>query len=346
MDPKSADTIVLTDFITEGRPTGVNLRTDPVHRELYYRLKDARSAARGAERSVVPGEPMRLASAWSDVRALAVQALTEVTKDVEVLAWLAEAELRIGRFAGLARVFDAAAVLVEASWDEMHSIDGDGPEDKAAPFAGLNGVGGEGTLIQPIRLCPLVPDAHFFELSLWDYQVAQRDGSGRLRDAVADAGRDAMATHLETVRACQAAFARLTQALDRRCGPHSPPSSNTRAVLEEVRAAISDVAQLSDAVEEVAPAAAAGTNGKASPANAVARRGEIASREEAFQRLLEVAAYFRRTEPHSPLSSSIETLVARGRMDFLRLLEELLPDPHVRRTVLASAGIQPQGEMH
>jgi type VI secretion system protein ImpA len=67
----------------------------------------------------------------------------------------------------------------------------------------------------------------------------------------------------------------------------------------------------------------------------------IRSREEAFELLIAVARYFRRTEPHSPISMSIETLVRRGRMDFFELLAELLPEQQTRNAVLTAAGIQP-----
>jgi type VI secretion system protein ImpA len=70
----------------------------------------------------------------------------------------------------------------------------------------------------------------------------------------------------------------------------------------------------------------------------------IRSREEAFELLIAVARYFRRTEPHSPISMSIETLVRRGRMDFSELLAELLPEQHARNAVLTAAGIQPSAD--
>lgn len=68
----------------------------------------------------------------------------------------------------------------------------------------------------------------------------------------------------------------------------------------------------------------------------------IGSREEAFELLLAVARYFRRTEPHSPISMAIETMVRRGRMDFSELLAELLPEQQARNAVLTAAGIQPK----
>ena len=43
--------------------------------------------------------------------------------------------------------------------------------------------------------------------------------------------------------------------------------------------------------------------------------------------LQEIAEYFRRTEPHSPLAYALEQAVRWGRTPLPKLLEELIPDP-------------------
>lgn len=341
---------------------GANIRFSAANKDLYYQLKDARSAARSEERNLAPGEPIRLSGSWSDVRMLASQALETVTKDLEILAWLAEAELRLNGFAGLRDVFRATATLVEDHWDELHSIDGEGDEDKVAPFAGLNGISGEGALIQPLRLTPLMPEAPFFTLSLWDFQTSQRPGEEKrrqaLRDAVSAAGPSAMQAYLGAATECLEAFGTLTAAFGDRCGAHAPPSSNIRGVLEEIRLAIFNLTGLSDGAVRLRVVEKAASDDSSEMRTGAGRTAEdlpeqpaappapreIESREEAFNLLLKVAEYFRRTEPHSPISLAIETMVTRGRMDFVSLLTELLPDPGARKAVLMSAGIQPLPE--
>jgi type VI secretion system protein ImpA len=66
----------------------------------------------------------------------------------------------------------------------------------------------------------------------------------------------------------------------------------------------------------------------------------IASREEALRLLEEIGQYFRRTEPHSPLSYTIEDLIRRGRMPLPELLAELLQDSMARHNLLTAAGIR------
>jgi type VI secretion system protein ImpA len=90
------------------------------------------------------------------------------------------------------------------------------------------------------------------------------------------------------------------------------------------------------AAEPGAAAAPGETSIAAAPA-----RGPILDRHGAFRQLEELAAFFRRTEPHSPIAYAIENLVRRGRMSFPELVEELIADGNVRRDYFVNAGIQP-----
>lgn len=293
-----------------------------------------------------------LAPAWHDVSNLGLQILSSESKDIEVLAWLAEAQLRLRGFSGLRDVYVATASLLDKHFDSLHSIGDSDFEERFAPFAGLNGVGGEGTLIQAIRLTSLIPDGKFAQFSLWDFQLSQRSNEAErrkeLQQAAAEAGVAQMSAHLSVVTECIAAFDRMIEILDIHCGDQAPPSSNTRNALQEAASAIRMLAGIEapSAISETPP-----SQGLAPPAADIGQSEAfrmrpvgaemIRSREEAFELLAAVARYFRRTEPHSPISMSIETLVRRGRMDFSELLAELLPEQHTRNAVLTAAGIQP-----
>ena len=69
--------------------------------------------ARSAERGIAPGEPMRITPPWHDVNNLGLQILTSQSKDIEILAWLAEAQVRLRGFEGLRDVFAATSTLLE-----------------------------------------------------------------------------------------------------------------------------------------------------------------------------------------------------------------------------------------
>jgi type VI secretion system protein ImpA len=277
-----------------------------------------------------------------------MQILSSMSKDLEVLAWLAESQLRLHGFHGLGEIYAATAALMRNHWERLHSI-GDEPEERFAPLAGLNGIGSEGTIIQALRLVPLVPGGKFGQFSLWDFQLSLRSGESErreeLQEAVDRAGREAMAAYLADLEQCIADFDGLTALLDERLGDAAPPSSNTRNVLLEAAAAIRTLAAIeaADAAPAMEEAAVPALEQRPIVVGAHRRNG-IASREEAFELLLTVARYFRKSEPHSPISLAIETLVRRGRMDFSELLAELLPEKNTRNAVLTAAGIQPRTE--
>lgn len=243
--------------------------------------------------------------------------------------------------------YQAIASLLDKHWERFHSVGEDDIEERLAPLSGLNGIGGEGTIIQAIRLSPLVPGSKFGRFSLWDFQLSQRPNEVARRDelgqAVLDVGSAAMSSHLAVVNGCIAAFDRLVLILNERCGQTAPPSSNTHNVLQEAASALRALAGIDTSTSE-AEAESQGPQGQASgetqPHPRALSAEQIGSREEAFEMLLTVARYFRRTEPHSPISMSIETMVRRGRMDFSELLAELLPEQQVRNAVLTAAGIQ------
>lgn len=344
---------------------GENLRYSDNYKSLYFNLKDERNSARSEERSLpedengeISDEAMRLSSHWEEVSNLGLNILYSKSKDIEVLAWLCEAQLRLRGFEGLKDTFTAMATLLKSSWQDLHSVGDETVEEKLAPLAGLNGLGGEGTLIQPLRLVPLVPGFRFGQHSLWTYQLSQRAGETRrraeLQNACDSAGISAMAAHLQLVDQSIAALDDIAAALAERCGAEAPSMSNIRSTLHASAAAIRELAGLEAAGQQSArqedEASGPGQNGSEAGAAAGAPvpgpvlSGQIGSREEAFELLLAVSRYFSRAEPHSPMSLAIETLVRRGRMDFSELLAELLPQADMRKSVLTAAGIQPEAE--
>ncbi|MGO4840155.1 type VI secretion system protein TssA, partial [Rhizobiaceae sp. 2RAB30] len=135
----------------------------------------------------------------------------------------------------------------------------------------------------------------------------------------------------------------MAAAFDAVAGVDSPPVSALRDLLEQVNSAMRHFAadKLAAAAydapaEETAAAGAqpAAEGGAAQPA--VRRIDGYASREEALAELVRIASYFRKTEPHSPISYTLEEAVRRARMTLVELLTELSEDPtHIQRILMA-----------
>ncbi|MEO0913794.1 MAG: type VI secretion system protein TssA, partial [Pseudomonadota bacterium] len=194
------------------------------------------------------------------------------------------------------------------------------------------------TLIAPLQLSSLVPGHGYGEHTLWAYDLGQdRDA---LTAALHEAGSTTIAAEADMIAACLASLEACGTAFDELYGPDAPPIGAIRKVLEDMAAALRVLAGplLAAAPQEEGGAEMPET--AEIPPAAAPQNGTITSREEAFRRLLEIARYFRETEPHSPIAPALETLVRRGRLDFVSLLAELIPDENTRRNVLVTAGIR------
>jgi len=358
-------------------PAGADPRADFSATSTYNRLRDARSEARAAERAMdSSGEEATVPPQWRTIRDLADTLLTRQAKDLEVAAWYTEALLRSHGFAGLAAGFRLMLGLVERFWDGLYPApDEDGMITKVAPVTGLNGEGGDGALTQPIRKVPLLRTSEGLPLALWQIEQADalesldaqrrqaRIAAGALTaEDVTKAAAAMPVAHwvglAAALREARSAWAELAAALDQRAGADAPPTSQVRDLLESAlaivvrlggeRLAAADQSGGQSAGQSTGAAAEAGAAEAGAPAaeegaalRRAARPGEIASRDDALRLLEEVARWFRRTEPHSPLSYTLEDAVRRGRMTLPELLAELMPDESSRSSFLIPLGIRP-----
>jgi type VI secretion system protein ImpA len=342
----------------EGDSTaGADIRGDASPSSLYYQIKDARSAARTAERQAAMGDADVRAD-WRPVLKYGELALAEKTKDLEISAYMIEALVRLHGFAGLRDGFRLARGLVEQFWDGLYpKPDEDGIDTRVAPLASLSGDDAEGVLIQPIASVPLTDGAGEGPFALVDYQQAvaidqltdeearsrRTDEVGISRGKIAQAVNETPAEFyvelVDDLNACTEEFSGLCTALDERCAGRPPPSSNVRDVLGKCLDAVRDIARnklpsLTDQMDgEAAPAASAGSAGPP---------GSIRTREDALQTLLRVADFFRRTEPHNPVSYALEQAVHWSRLSLPDLLTELIPDEGTRFALFKHVGIKSQ----
>jgi len=355
--------------ISEESPAGSDPRLDITPKSLYFRLRDARSEARAAER-VADNDPAADAGGmqhWLAVRDLAIETLATTGKDIEVAAWLTESLVRSDGLAGLTAGAQLLAGLVSGFWDGglFPTPDEDGVAGRVAPVAGLNGEGGNGTLLQPLRKLVLYERADGTPVTFWQFEQAeeaetldqarraQRLASGvlALADLEAEAksvGRDRLAVIRRDAARTLEAWRGLDQALSAAAGADAPPTARVAELLDKLRRTAERYAP-PEAAEEPLPgkasdAAAPGAAASGPAAAAAAPANRAATREEMLQEITRIAAYFRANEPHSPLSYTLDDAVRRARMGLPDLLKEMLPDLPARSAILANLGIRPPDE--
>ena len=340
------------------QPTGPNLRMNDSAGAIYYKIKDARSAARMAERQAdAEADRGSLAPEWRLIFDLSQELLANHSKDLEVACWLTEAALRMHGFAGLRDAIGLLAGLVEAYWSGLHSVDDEDVGAKVAPIAGLNGTGGEGALIQPLRLAPLTGAQGTEPAGLWHYMVLRRRGAKapeavQLAEAAKATDRQTFVAIYRCIGAALASYAALSAHLDAVCGDETPPSSTIRNTLVEAQDALRDFTGLDQAaLDEPEPAESPAVQpdaGQGAPeagrAASVQAAGPatLETRDDALRELGRIATFFREHEPNSPTAYTLQTLIRRARLPLADLLQELIPDEAVRRVYLNVAGIGPE----
>lgn len=357
MLPDDIDLAALLAPASEASPAGDNLREDISPKSIYYRLRDARGAARAAERAADsnPEEETPAIPQWREVRSLTLEALTGKTKDLELAAWLTESLVRTDGLAGLAAGARVIAGLAAKFWDQnLYPLpDEDGAGTRVAPVAGLNGEGGDGTLIQPLRKLVLFNRPDGAPVMLYQYQDSERtagiaDAARRKQrldagvtafDALEGWAKAGGAARFGALRAAvteaRDAWAEMTDVLDAKAGAAAPPTSRVRGVLDELH----EIAVRYGPIMAEPPATgeAGAVAGEVSAVSSVPG----GSREEMLQELARVAAWFRRAEPQSPLAYTLDEAVRRARMTWPELLAELVDDASSRRAILNSLGIRP-----
>ncbi len=361
------DPEVLLQPISEEAPCGTDPRADISVTSRYLRVKDARAMARRAERANdVDNDGAPPLQEWGDVVDLSGEILSLEGKDLEVMAWMIEGMVRIDGYSGLYTALKVAEGLVATFWEGIHPLpDEDGNEARLAPFIGLNGVDGQGTLIQPLRKLPITAGDPAY--AFWQYEQANdivHIADQAKRDARLAAGGLTLDAFTASVQATQASFYSnlvaeleaclealnaLSEAFSAHVGRDAPPAGTIRGVLTGVLDAVrvfaadklAQAAQQSEmhTSQSEAPAEEGGTAG-AAPSGGTAAFGAPSNREDALRQILRIAAYFREHEPHSPISYTLEEIVRRGRMPLGQLLDELIIDHDARRYFYIASGLK------
>lgn len=361
------DFAALQKPIPGAAPAGIDLRQDVTPNSPYFRLKTARSQATAAERAGAADASAATPTAalWRTISDLSIEVLSGKSKDLQVCAWLIESLARAKGFAGLRDGFRLARELCEKFWDGLHPVpDEDGVSTRVAPIGGLNGEDSEGTLIAPIARIPITGggDAAFaawhwqkiaapfqgnssdpaFVAKKTQYDAANAALRGKLEAAVRQAPPGFYVELVADLTAAIDEFEKLTKLLGQKCGADAPPSSSLssalRSVLDTVRVVAKEQLPAAAAPPDKAGEAKSPSGG---PAKAEAGTGAINTRADALATLKKVADFFRRTEPHSPISYVVENAIRWGGLTLPEMLAELIPDAAQRDALFKRTGIRP-----
>jgi type VI secretion system protein ImpA len=360
--PQVLDFEKLLAPIPGDNPAGVDLReTDSAK---FYQIRDARTSASRAEADSIADPSSDRRADWRTLVTVSTGALCETTKSLEITAFLIEGLTRQYGFAGLRDGFRLARELASAFWDVIYPLpDEYGMETRVFTLGCLNGHDGDGTVTPAIDRIAITVTGSSDPFALWQYRQAleidrldpdvkqNKIAQGALslevfRAAVTETPAQFFADLLEDIQQAADEFQQLTEVLDDKCGHASPPSSDIRSALQRAKEEVEFFARdrlatlIPEETGEPVPEGEEGAKTSGEGGGQGGSTGPLRNREDAFRLLMQVADYFRKAEPHNPVSYSLQQVVRWGRMPLPDLLKELVSDDSMRMNLFKQIGIQ------
>lgn len=301
---------------------------------------------------------------WREVIDTSTALLSDRTKDLRLAVWLTEALSKEHGFAGLRDGYSLTASLCSEYWDHLHPlIDADDAEYRTGSVAWL-----AGRSSQLVREIPLVEAAaggftyvdwdvatHLAEAIRRDPEQAHELSQGKTTLEQFEAARRATPTAFYTalhadVTACGEALQRLSDVLDARAGDHAPSFRQAREALETVRALVERFVGkpvVKPDTPEATPQTQHDGHAVHTPTSTEAvNHGPIRTRAQALAQLREVADFFRRTEPHSPVAYLAARAAKWGDMPLHAWLRTVVKDDATLSQIeeLLGVGEEPGGD--
>jgi type VI secretion system protein ImpA len=336
----------LLEPVSEDNPVGNDIRENAAPSSVYYTIKDARNSARAAERnSMFDGGSSEADENWRKILELAPDILKNDAKDLEIASWYTEALIRRYGFPGLKAGFSIIRQMIEMYWENLYPLpDEDGIETRVSALTGLNGEGAEGVLIAPIRNANITGDVQPGPFNYWQYKQALdiqkiSDDDSRaektskigfniedIENVVAGSSEEFFLDLRNDVSACLKDYREISRLLDEHCGNmDAPPTSNIINTLVDTLGVINHIGKYK-LPDESSNEEEFNEDGTVASSLSTSIGGPIKNRTDAFRHLNEISDFFRKTEPHSPISYALEKAVKWGDMSLSELMRELIPD--------------------
>ena len=308
---------------------------------------------------------------WGKVISQCKDALATKTKDLTLVAYLAEA---LAREHGLQGVHDGLLLLKgmhETYWPEVHpQIVENDLEPRAMWLERFDRLV-QKTLADVELTAKVDGEAHCF----WEWANAQHKGEAAsqasaenkkqliaeaeelqrvLENAVNKTSRKFYEELYVLVQSIQKVLSEMRELVEGQFNGEPgvaqledpPPNFSTlRKGLEDLQYKIEDLLRTKPAPVGEEPAAEVLAEGGGAPLKVGGGSGgPVQSRAEALRRLTEIAAFFQRTEPHSPVSFLVQRAVRWGEMPLDRWLDEVVGDESVLFRIRETLGLKKPAE--
>ena len=360
--PEILDFDTLLAPVSENHPGGESLR--------YAGVYDSIQEARRAEDDLPMGDWQRdvKSADWNAVIDLATEAIGKKSKDLQIAVWLAEALVKKHGFRGLREGLRLLRELQENFWEGLFPEVEDGDlEFRASPLHWLNE-----KLPSCIKRLSVTNGSGQFCWFQWE-ESRKVDNLGRQDPAAMQAAiaegkitgerfdTDVEATPrafyeelVASIYQSREEISALEKIVDERFAREAPSLIGLRQALNDCHELTNGIvkkkrdqdptyqSESAAAEGEAGPASAEGP-GPRSPASsraAVAWSGEPKSRDEAFQQLMIISAYLKRSEPQHPVTYLLERALRWTKMPLEEWLDEVVRNDDVLRQLRETLGIK------
>ncbi len=353
--------------ISEESPAGESVRYSGIYDEI--------AEARRADDDAAQGEwvTQLKVSDWRKVIDLSVPTLEKDTKDLQIAAWLSEALVKQYGFAGLRDSLKLMSGLQNIFWETLHpEIDEGDMEgranavsvmDKQTAFAiksaAITGSSGYSyndwedskrfDIPDNIDTLDSSDQAKYRELKA-QAEKENRVTAAKWRVEIAASRRTFYEELNFTINECLAEYAELNRVNEEKYDRNQVPGmGNLKKALDEVQTQVKKV--LEDKRQEEPDEAEAENNEEATEgeegtmvkvAGVATASGAIQNRSDALKRLSDIAQFFQKTEPHSPLSYLIQRAVKWGNMPLESWLQDVIKDETVIYNIRQTLGFNTQ----
>jgi type VI secretion system protein ImpA len=337
--------------ISEESPSGESLR----YSGIYDEINEARRADDNLNQGAWQTE-LKVAD-FRRVVDLAVPAITSQSKDLQIAAWLSESLVKIHGFAGLRDSILLLTGLQDRFWETLHPEIDEGDMEgranaiawfesqgafavKAIPFTGGDGysfIDWEDSRVfdfpDNLEMLETAEQVRINELKA-QAEAQRRVTADLWRKAVAATRRAHMEEVNYAVDECWAALKELNTVIETRYDRNQMPGLTAiRKALDDVHTQIKKLLEEKRAEEpdevEVEEGAEGGVGEDGMPRAGGVATGAIANRKDALKRLNDIADFFQRTEPHSPISYIVQRAVKWGNMPLEVWLQDVIKDETV-----------------
>lgn len=358
---------LLLQPISEESPAGDSVRYTGVYDEI--------AEARRADDNAAQGEWVTELK-FSDFRKvvdLAVPTLEKDTKDLQIAAWLSEALVRQFGFIGLRDSLKLMSGLQDNFWETLHpEIDEGDMEGRANAVAVM-----EKQTAFAIRNSPITGSSGY---SFTDYEDSKRFDipdnidtldsadqakynelreqaekenrvtANKWRAELAQSRRVFYEELMFLIDECFAEYNELNRVNEERYDRNQTPGMGSlKKALDDIQTQVKRILEEKrqeepDEAEAVAESVAAEDEGGAvvKVAGVATANGAIQNRADALKRLSDIATFFQKTEPHSPISYIVQRAVKWGNMPLESWLQDVIKDETVIYNIRQTLGFNTQ----